>query len=383
MQRLSLNLLPRLTQTVDLFRGVCIAVIWGLAFASPSIVAQDQPTWPTASPSSVGMSGRSLADMDSAIWRGEFQRVTSVLVARHGRLVHEMYYDERPTELRNTRSATKTVTGMLIGIAIEQGLISAADAAVFPFFQDKLPVENPDPRKERITIEDLLTMSSCLECDDNNSFSRGNEERMYLLEDWIGFALDLPVKGYPAWVTKPEDSPYGRSFSYCTAGVVALGGVLERATKMRADRYAETHLFGPLGIKQTTWQFTPLGGAMTGGGLGLRSRDLLSLAQIYLDGGLWNGIRIVPEAWVKLSTTPKVQVSDDTAYGYLWWLRTFRRGERTHSAYYMSGNGGNKVMVFPALGMTVVITTTNYNVRGAHELTDRLVTEYILSGIIQ
>ena len=339
--------------------------------------------WGIANAESVGLSANRLAQMDSAIRKGDFKKVTSVLVARHGKLIHESYFDNEPNGLRNTRSLTKTVTGMLIGIAIDKGLLSGVDANVFKFFQDKMPVQNPDPRKEKITVEDFLTMSSSLECDDNNSFSRGNEERMYLIEDWIKFTLDLPVKGFPAWVTKPKDSPYGRSFSYCTAGAVTLGGVLERATKMSVQTFAAKNLFDPLGISKVEWQFTPLNLAMTGGGLSLRSRDLLKLAQLYLNGGVWNGRQIITQQWVKVSTTPKAEIDDDTEYSYLWWLRSFKSGTKKYPTYYMTGNGGNKAMVFPDLDMVVVITATNYNVRGAHELTDRLLTDFILAAVQQ
>jgi CubicO group peptidase (beta-lactamase class C family) len=159
------------------------------------------------------------------------------------------------------------MTGMLVGIALDPGLL-ALDSKVLPFFPDKQPIQNPDPRKDAITVEDLLTMSSILECDDWNDFSRGNEERMYVVEDWLRFALDLPVKGCPSWANKPVDSPHERSFSYCTAGVFVLGQVLARATKTPVEAFARESLFGPLGIDRVDWKLSPLGEAQTGGGLG-------------------------------------------------------------------------------------------------------------------
>lgn len=343
--------------------------------------AQISDGWQTANADSVGVSSAKLNAADKAIRADEFKQVTSLLVARKGKLVFESYYDGSDASvLRNTRSATKSVTAMLIGAAIDNKMLTGADARVMPFFKEKR-FENPDPRKDKITIEDLLTMSSLLECDDENQFSRGNEERMYLIEDYVKFTLDLPIRGFPAWSQKPKDSPFGRSFSYCTAGVATLGGVIERATRMKVPAFADKYLFGPLGIEKADWQITPSGIAMTGGGLGLRSRDYLKLGQLIANGGVWSGKRILSEKWIKTSVEPKVQANETNNYGYLLWLKTFKSGGKDFRGILMQGAGGNKVAIFPDQEMVVVITTTNFNIRGAHELTDKLLTDHILAAI--
>jgi len=335
--------------------------------------------WATSDATSAGLDRAALSRMEQAITSGEFKKITSVLIARHGKLAYEAYFEGSVDDLRDTRSATKTISGMLTGIALDQHLLPGLDAKVVSYFPEKQPLANPDPRKAAITIEDLLTMSSLMECDDWNEFSRGNEERMYLIEDWVKFYLDLPIKGFPPWVTKPKDSRYGRSFSYCTAGVTTLGSVLEKATHAKLADFAASNLFGPLGIQNVKWNYSPLGLAMAGGGLRLQSRDLLKLGQLYLNGGSWNGKRIVAESWVKSSIAPHAQIDEQAKYGYLWWLKDFKAGGRYYSAYFMSGNGGNKVVVFPQLEMVVVITSSNYNTKGMHEQTERLLTDYILS----
>jgi len=155
--------------------------------------------WAVASPEAGNLSSSFRERLENAVGSGEFNKITSVLVARNGELVYEKYFDSsNKYDLRNTRSATKTIASMLVGIAIDKGFLAGVNSPVMPLFPDKQPVRNPDPRKDQMTVEDLLTMSSLLECNDSNQFSNGNEERMYVVEDWVKFVLDLPVRGFPS-----------------------------------------------------------------------------------------------------------------------------------------------------------------------------------------
>jgi len=365
---------------IGLLSGLLMALAAGAetpAFRPPDL----SDGLPASGAAAAGLDTSLLRTMEARIADGTLQRITSVLVAVDGKLVFEGYFNTAGRDTaHDVRSASKTVMAMLVGQAIDRGAISGVDAKVFSFFSER-SVKNPDPRKLRVTIADLLTMSSLLECDDDNSFSSGNEERMYLTEDWLGFFLDLPIKGFAPWATKPEDSPYGRTFSYCTAGVFTLGAIVERATGRSIPDLAQETLFAPLGIEQVSWQYSPLGQAQTGGGTRFRSRDLAKLALLHLDGGRWQGRQVIPAAWIETSMAAHVQANDENTYGYLWWRRDFVAAGRTFPAVYMSGNGGNKVVVVPSAKLIAVITSTNYNNRGMHQQTDKLLTDYILAAL--
>lgn len=338
--------------------------------------------WPRASLTESGLSASKLAALDVAVRAGEFKKIGSILIARHGKLIYETYFDGDANSLRDTRSATKSITSALIGIAIDEGKLSGTDAKIFSLLPDRArKAQNPDPRKAAITVEDFLTMSSPLECDDWNDASRGNEERMYLVEDWAQFILDLPIRGRMRVGEHEDPPPYGRNFSYCTGGVFTLSEVLGKVTGTRTDRYAQQKLFEPLGITNAQWVYSPMNVPQTGGGLRLSSGDMLKVAQLYLDGGSWHGTRIVSESWVKRSPQPHARIDDTTEYGYLWWLKSFKSGEKSYPAFYMSGNGGNKIVAIPALDMAVAITSTNYNTRGMHEQTDKILTDYVIAAV--
>ncbi|MGB6230964.1 MAG: serine hydrolase, partial [Litorimonas sp.] len=212
--------------------------------------------------------------MAEAIETGKYGTVTSLLVMEDGDIVYEGYFNEADADTQhNTRSVTKTVTGMAVGAAQDRGQLDVK-APVAPYFEDVAPFDNPDPRKQSLSLQDLLTMSSVMECNDSDQFSRGNESRMHNVEDWTSFFWDLPIRGYPSWVTPPSQSEYGRVFSYCSAGVEIAGQAVERATGQSFQDYVARTLFEPLSITDYTWQVNGLEQAHKSGGLALTSRDL-------------------------------------------------------------------------------------------------------------
>jgi len=364
-------------------------VLWAFALALCPLAAAAQTQianggWTKIGAADGGLSEARLRAMSAAVRSEEFKKVGSILVARHGKLAYEDYVEGDANTLRDTRSTTKSITDVLVGIAIQEGKLSGVDARVLALLPDRARrLQNPDPRKAAITVEDFLTMSSPLECDDWNDASRGNEERMYLVEDWAQFILDLPIRGHMHVGEQVEQPPYGRYFSYCTGGVFTLSEILEKSTGMRADRYTQQKLFTPLGITNVQWVYSPKNIPQTGGGLRLSSRDLLKIGQLYLDGGRWQGRRIVSEEWVRSSTRPHAHIDETTEYGYLWWLKAFKCHEKSYPAFFMSGNGGNKVVAVPQLDLVAVITSTNYNARGMHEQTEKLLTDYVLASVEQ
>lgn len=321
--------------------------------------------------------------MDSLIAAGKYERITSVLVVKDSKLVFEKYYQGKDQHSKhNTRSATKSLATILTGIAINQGHITSEQDYIFNYLKANRPVKNPDPRKDSITIEDLLTMSSVLECDDNNRFSRGHEERMYFIEDWTQFLLDLPVRSYP-FNGPPSERPYGRAFAYASAKAAAVGDIVERAVGERLDSFAVNNLFKPLGISEYKLHYSPLGVLNTAGGSEYRSRDLAKMIQLLLNQGKWEYQQILSSEWITKATTPKAHAYDIYDYGYFLWLSSYHYKNQAYEAFYMSGNGGNKVMAIPSLDLAIVITTTNYNNRDAHNYADEIVSKYIIPGTVE
>ena len=317
---------------------------------------------------------RALRDAEG---KGEFPKLTSVLVLEDGKTTYEGYFGGTDAEtLQDTRSATKSITSLAAGIAVAEGKIRSVSSPAFAFLADLKPFAHDGETKSAITVEDLLTMSSALDCDDNDEQSPGNEENMYPKQVWTRWAVDLPVKAHYA-----RDASGRRPFAYCTAGVFLLGQIIQRAAAMRVARYLEEKLFKPLGIARWQWPTSPSGEVMTGGGLRLRSRDLAAVAQMLLDGGKWQGKQVVPESWANAALAVHRKVNGSQDYGYLFWRRDYGTRCGRFSGWYMAGNGGNAIAIFKDLDAAVVVTRANYNTKGMHQQTVRLLEEYALPDL--
>ncbi len=321
--------------------------------------------------------------LEDNVRKGDYGTVTSILVMENGKIAYEGYFNGADVEsLHNTRSVPKTITGMAVGAAVDEGLLTVETPAA-SLFADIAPFENPDARKDAMTIEDLITMSGILECDDNDNFSRGTEARMHNVEDWASFFWDLPIRGYPSWSEKPATAKYGRVFAYCSAGVEIAGQAVERASRTRFQDYVENKFFKPMEITRFEWQENGLGEAHKSGGLALTARGLAKFAEMQRSGGLYKGRRVLSEAWTAESVKPRAVVNSDRnqEYGYLWWLSAYEVAGEQYDSYFMTGNGGNRVVVMPGHSLVVVVTKTDYNTRGMHQKTNDLFEKEIISRL--
>ncbi len=328
-------------------------------------------------PADVALHPAPLEALTAEVIAAKYPDTTSVLVYKDDRLVYERYFGAGGINLLNdTRSATKTLTALIVGQAVSNGALRSAEESAFGLLPDLAPFKNDGPRKRGITLMDLLTMSSALDCNDFDARNVGNEENMYPLTNWSRWVADLPVKdGY-------ERNPSGRGpFSYCTGGAFLLGQIVQRATHLPLDTYFDQRLFRPLGIRERQWARSPGGELQTGGGLRLRSRDLLKLAVLIMGNGNWNGAQLVPEAWVRRMQTVTNVVDEQSSYGMLYWQREYNSPCGKINAWYMSGNGGNAIVTVPLQSLAVVVTRTHYNQPGMHQQTTDLLENHVFAAL--
>lgn len=353
---------------------LCLCLCTSHGLAAPATMRDG---FEVAEPGEVSLHRGPLAALTANVIAEKFPDTTSVLVYRNGKLVFERYFGSGGIHVLNdTRSVTKTLTAFVVGQAISDGTLRSGDQPAFELVPQLAPFRNDGELKRGITLMDLLTMSSALDCNDFDERNVGNEENMYPLTHWARWVADLPVK--------PDYSrtASGRGpFSYCTGGTLLLGQIVQRATGQPLDRYFDQKLFLPLGIRERQWVRSPGGEYQSGGGLRLRSRDLLKLGVLLKDDGQWLGHQIVPAAWVRRMQTLSNIVNDEQGYGMLTWQRNYASPCGPINGWYMAGNGGNAVVSVPLKNIAVVVTRTRYNQRGMHDETVRLLENHVFATL--
>ena len=294
----------------------------------------------------------------------ELPNLRGVLVSQRGEIVLERYSDgaaaDRPT---NVKSVSKSLLSVLVGIAIREGRIRGLDQPISDFFPDYFARQGVDPRKRSITVGHLLSMQSGLESTSFNEYgawvSSGN---------WVNAALAQPM----------VDEPGGRML-YSTGSTHLLSAILTRATGTSTWAYANEKLAEPMGFRIRPWQRDPQGIFFGGNDMYLTPRQMLRFGQMYLDGGVYQGRRIVPEAWVRESVRPRTSSPwNGHGYGLGWWSKD--AGGR--QVWFAWGYGGQYVFVVPELELVAVFISQSDGPRAPGHLPGihRILDEYLVPG---
>jgi CubicO group peptidase (beta-lactamase class C family) len=293
--------------------------------------------------------------------------VHAVLVARGGKLVFERYFkgaDEIPGRfygtrveevafdadtLHNMKSVSKSVASLVVGMAIDRGLIPSVNEPIWSFFPELSDLRSAE--KEDIRLSHVLSMSMGLEWVEATPATgdyNNDEARMNMASDPCRYVLSRAVT-----------APAGREFFYNTGALRLVSAIIHKATGHPLDEIARATLFEPLGITSVEWARVK-GDTDAGGGLRLRPRDMAKIGQLVLAGGRWNDRQIVSKVWIETSTAPKLKSTGDQLYGYLWWLGRARPNGREIHWVGALGRGGQSIRVIPELDLVVVVTAGYY-----------------------
>jgi CubicO group peptidase (beta-lactamase class C family) len=314
--------------------------------------------WSTATPDDAGLDGAALDALAKRIETGEIANVHAVLVVREGRLAFERFFAGEdalwgqplgrvafgPATLHDVRSVSKSVVGILVGVARGEGAIPDLDAPLASFFPEHAKGREADLAGR--TLRHALTMTAGLAWDELTHpywDPRNDENGMWSAIDPLAYALSR----------KPV-APGGARFAYNGGMPTLLAAAIERTTGKRLDRYAQEKLWCPLGIARADWVQHESGMPIAASGLRLLPRDMARFGQLMLDEGRFGERQLVPADYVRAALTPQVKTGwkQIPGYGYQWWVAEHP---------FAMGNGGQRIFVDRADRLVVVITAGNYD----------------------
>jgi CubicO group peptidase (beta-lactamase class C family) len=263
----------------------------------------------------------------------KYPTIRSLLVLKNGKLVSEAYFKDDQDLIRPhaIQSATKSITSILTGIAIDKGFISSTQQTVENFFPNYVSGE-----KENITIAHLLAMSAGI--DFNNDTD--TEKMINEADNSIKYALSFDLKFSP-----------GSNWLYCDGNNQVVSGIVAQTTEMTLEEFGKKYLFDPLGIKDYRWERHKDNTTYGAIGLWLTPRSMAKIGLMVLNMGIYDNQRIVSEEWLSTSTAKQNPARD---YGFNWSIFL-------NYGYYASGHGGQKIYVFPQEQMVIVTTADSYS----------------------
>lgn len=317
--------------------------------------------WSQLQPAKAGIDASALKNLYDAISQDPRRDLKGIVILWNGKLVSERYFNgDTASSLHDIRSATKSITSLLMGIAIQHGLVHSVNDSM-ALYLPGLPTDG----KEKITVKDLLNMRSGLDADDDDPSTPGNEDNLDKSSDWIHTIYGVPMKEAP-----------GKRYKYASINAFLTGAIIENVSRMPLDRFADENLFAPLGIAREQWRHVPLNRVTGQGNLSITTRDLAAIAELMLNGGVVSGHQIVPSAWVADTLASQVISSAhdpfSDSYGYMWYTKAEPVENGTVEVHFASGNGGNKAYLIPSLHMVVAITSsaysTNYGQRRSQDI---------------
>lgn len=299
--------------------------------------------------------------LQSSFKAGALPGLHGAIIDFRGERLAEVYFpgeDERwgkplgvrdygPDTLHDLRSVTKSVVGLLYGIALSEGKVPGPEEPLYTHFP-QYPDLLKQPGRDRILVGHALSMQMGLEWNEDLPYSdpRNSEIAMEMAPDRYRYILEQPIREAP-----------GGNWIYSGGAVALLGKLIENGTGMKLDAYAAQKLFTPLGIENYEWVAGADGALSAASGLRMTLPDLAKIGQIVADGGVYEGRQIVPADWLALSFQPHVTVNDFTRYGYLWYLA----GTNDHTIAIAVGNGGQRLTVEPDPGLVVASFAGRYN----------------------
>lgn len=336
-----------------------------LQAAAATLLAGARPAWPAADAFTwvpAQADGAALTEqLDQGVARGELPGLHGVFVARGGRVLVERYYpgpDDRwgrplgpvahgPLVPHDLRSVSKSVVGLLYGIALAEGRVPAPDTPLLDAFAAHADLARDEPRRA-IRVADALGMSMGLAWNEDLPYNdpRNSEIAMERSADRIRYVLDRPIVAAP-----------GTQWRYNGGTTVLLADLITRGSGLPLLRYAQDKLFTPLGITEAEWTAGPSGQPAAASGLRLRLPDLARIGQLLLQQGEWQGRTVVPKAWLTESLTPRLPAWDGLKYGYQWFIAQNADGSPVWMAI---GLGGQRLVVAPSLQMVYGLTMGNY-----------------------